>query len=128
MSKRADHDWGQELPKLQGHVLCIMNSQDVSEQMTVSLNAAGFKDAEILVFSGDEGMQLVKRLMEGSQWGEGAEEFLGECIVELEDGRTVVCVKVDNDAELNEVSTLATQFGGHGIYHFGLLVDTRLTR
>ncbi len=128
MSNVAQPDDVQELPKLQGHTIGFVDTRAECEAMTQALNKAGFSNAAITVLHGEEEVHLLESLMGGSSWGESAEEVLKQGTIELRSGHSVVCIGVQNADEAATVAAVSTQCGVHGIYHFGILVDTRLTR
>lgn len=128
MPKAPEYDHGQELPKLQGHAIGIVDSDFECLQLTEALEAAGFGSAKQLVFQGQDGIDLVNRMMEGQTWGESSEHFLMQCLIELQQGHSVVSVEVRDEIEASMVATIASQFRAHSVYHFGLLTDTQLTK
>lgn len=128
MSKAPEHDWGQKLPELPGHAIAIFDAKSESTAVTDALASAGFPKSKILVFEGQDGIDLMTRMMDGFQWGESSEEFLKECLSELDRGNRIISVEVRNQSEAATVATTATNFGGRSVYHFGTVVDTRLTR
>ena len=117
----------QESPKAPGHTLGFVDTPTERETMTRALNQAGFPDEKITTFHGADGVHLLTQMMEGSLWGESAEEALKQGTEELRVGHSVVCVQVHGAEEAATVADISTQHGGHSIYHFGTLVDTRLT-
>lgn len=128
MSNVAQPDEVQELPKLQGHTIGFVDTHAECEAMTLALNKAGFADDAITVFHGEEDVPLLVSLMDGSSWGESAEEVLKQGTLELRSGHSVVCIEVQNAYEAATVAAISAQCGVHNIYHFGILVDTRLTK
>lgn len=128
MSNVAQPEDVQELPKLQGHTIGFVDTRAECEAMTQALNKAGFSNAAITVLRGEEEVHLLESLMGGSSWGESAEEVLKQGTIELRSDHSVVCIEVQNADEAATVAEVSTQCGVHGIYHFGILVDTRLTR
>lgn len=118
----------QEMPKLQGHTIGFADTRVDCEAMTQALNKAGFSDAVITILHGAEEVPLLESLMDGSSWGESAEEVLKQGTLELRSGHSVVCIEVQNAHEAATVAAVSTQCGVHSIYHFGILVDTRLTK
>ena len=128
MSISPDPVEAQALEDPQGHTIGFVDTPTACEAMTQALNQAGFSNANILVFQGEDGIHLLDHLLDGSLWGESAEECLRLGTEEFRVGHSAVCVKVHNDGEAANVAAISTQHGGHGIYHFGMLVDTRLTR
>ena len=128
MIKSPEQDFGQKLPELPGHAIGIFDSAVDGALVTDALNKAGFPMATILVFEGEDGIELMTRMMDGYQWGESTENFMKQCLSELQRGNRVVSVEVRNQSEAAAVAAIATPFGGRSVYHFGTVVDTRLTR
>ena len=128
MSNVAQQNDVQELPKLQGHTVGFVDTHAECEAMVQALNKAGFSEAAITVFHGEDEVHLLESLMDGSSWGESAEEVLKQGTLELRSGHFVVCVEVQDADEAAAVAAVSTQCGVHGIYHFGTMVDTRLTK
>lgn len=79
------------------------------------------------MFHGEEGLPLLESLLDTSLWGESAEAVLKQGRTELRDGHSVVCVRVVDADEAARVATVSLRHGGYSTYHFGVLVDTRLT-
>ncbi|MEK6261662.1 MAG: hypothetical protein AABP62_23935 [Planctomycetota bacterium] len=115
------------LPDLQGHTVGFVDTLEACEALTQALKTAGFPEASIKVLRGEEGLHLLERMVDASSWGESAEEVLKLATVELPSGHSLVFVDVQNAEEATTVAEVSTQHGAHGTYHFGLLVDTRLT-
>lgn len=127
MPKTPEFDHGQSLPKLQGHAIGVVDSSFACQQLSEELEIAGFDSSKQLVFQGQDGVDLVNRMMEGQTWGESSEHYLMQCLNELHDGHSIVSVEVDDETQAQMVATIATRFGAHSVYHFGLLTDTQLT-
>ncbi len=128
MSNVAQPDDVQELPKLQGHTIGFVDTQVQCDATIQALDKAGFSYATITVFHGEEEVHLLESLMDGSSWGESAQEVLKQGTLELQSGHFVVCIEVQNADEADAVAAVSTRCGVHGIYHFGIMVDTRLTK
>lgn len=96
--------------------------------MTRALNKAGFADAAITVFHGENEVHMLESLMDRSSRGESAEEVLKQGTLELHSDHYVVCLEVTDAEAADTVAAVSTQCGVRSIYHFGVLVDTRLTR
>ena len=128
MSNVAQQDEVQELPQLQGHTIGFVDTHAECEAMTRALNKAGFADAAITVFHGENEVHLLESLMDSSSWGESAEEVLKQGTLELHSDHYVVCLEVTDAEAADTVAAVSTQCGVRSIYHFGVLVDTRLTR
>lgn len=128
MSRNPEPDYGQQLPKLQGHTIGVVDSPAACEPIVDAMEASGIDSSRILIFEGEEGIQLVDRMMSRSQWGESAEVFLKQARAELQEGHAIISVEVANTDEASVVAAVASQFTGRSFYHFGELVDVRLTR
>lgn len=117
----------QESPTARGHTIGFVETQSECAALILALNQAGYPGAQIMVFDGEAGVPLLESMLEGSLWGESAEEVLKQGTMELRDGHSVVCVEVQDAEEAATVAAVSTQHGGYSVYHFGSLVDTRLT-
>lgn len=115
------------LPELQGHTVAFIDTDTSCDAMIQALNTAGFRDTTIQVLRGEDGLHLLELIAQASSWGESAEDILKQGTAELQAGHSMVFVEVKNAREGDALATLCTPHGAHGIYHFGLLVDTRLT-
>ncbi len=115
------------LPELQGHTVAFVDTDAACDAVMRALNAAGFPNAKLQVLRGEDGLHLLERTAAASSWGEAAEEVLKQGEIELRGGHSLVFVEVQNAEEADTVAEVSTRHGAHGIYHFGLLVDTRLT-
>lgn len=127
MSVASQPSEAHEVPSVPGHTIGFVETKSACDALTQALNTAGFPDAKILVLHGASAIHLLESLLGGSLWGESAEEVLKQGTLQLGDGHVVVCVEVENANEAATVASVSTQHGGYSIYHFGLLIDTRLT-
>ena len=127
MSGIAEAKVEEVIPRLQGHTVGFADSLGISEAMTLALNKAGFPDSCMVVLHGEEGIQLLEGILDGSSWGESAETLRKQGAIELGNGHCVVCVEVQSPEEADTVAAVSTRCGVRSIYHFGMLVDTRLT-
>ena len=120
-------DDAQALSALQGHTVLFVDADAACDAVMRALTTAGFPDAKLQMLRGAGGLHLLERIAQTSSWGESAEDILKQGTVELHAGHSMVLVEVKNAREGDTVATLCTPHGAHGIYHFGSLVDTRLT-
>ena len=124
MSSFQDSKQDEVLP---GHTLGVVDTPLACESVILALNEAGYPNSSIRVFYGTEGCEAFERRMEGWTWGESAEDCMKQCLAELWDGHCVLCIETNSRQEAARVAAIAGQFGVQNVYHFGLLVDTRLT-
>jgi hypothetical protein len=127
MEVTPNQDVNPEETNLPGHTIGFVDSPTDCDALTQSLQQAGFPDTAITVLRGETGLELFNRLLEGSLWGEADEDVYKQGAIELTSGHSAVCVEVQDADEAARVASISTQHGGHGIYHFGTLTDTRLT-
>lgn len=111
---------------IRGHVMGIVDPA-VRTVLMEDLSAIGMADDRILLLQGEEGLAQLRCMMDGSQWGESAEKFLDSATAELHAGMGVIAVQVTNVDEAVVVSSTAARHSVRNVYHFGHLVDTRLT-
>jgi len=111
-----------------GHVVGFVDSQNACDSVTQALAAAGFPESGVSVLAGEEGVQLLKRSMAGSLWGEAAEHVLEEGVAELNHGHLVLFIETGNRNQAISAANVATAHGGHGFSHFGVWTDERLTK
>lgn len=121
-------DQNQESPEPQGHAIGFANSQIECDTIIQELNDAGFANSTIQVLSGENGIQLLKRMMSGSLWGEADEDTLKQGVIELSRGHFALSVESRDRDQALVLAKLAAKHGGHGFTHFGVLTDERLTK
>ena len=122
----TDHE--QEMPSPQGHAIGFVDSANQCDKFTQALTMAGFSARKIKVLQGDDGTNLLKRMMSGSLWGETAEDVLKQGLIELNNGHYTVIVECEDHDEAMVIARLAALHGGRSFNYFGLLVDEQLTR
>ena len=121
-----DHD--QEMPEPQGHAIGFVDTQSACDSVIRDLNAAGFPNSTIAVMSGNDGIQLLTRMMDGSLWGETAEDLLKQGVIELSHGHLALTIDARDRDQALVVANVAAKHGGHGFSFFGGLTDERLTK
>jgi hypothetical protein len=118
----------QSLPEPQGHTFGFVDTQPECDAFIHELNTAGFPDSTIQVLNGDDGIQLLRRMMAGSLWGESAEELLKLGEIELSHGHRAIIIASSDRDQAMVVANLSANHGGHAFFYFGELADVRLTR
>ena len=121
-------DDGQILPAPQGHAIGFVDTQSDCNAVIHALTSAGYPESSITTLCGDDGIQLMKRMMGSSLWGETAEEVMKQGVIEISHGHFALIVETkDRDAAM-DVANVSLPHGAHGFHHFGVLADERLTR
>ena len=121
-------DDAKALPELKGHAVGFVDTRNQCDIVVQNLIVSGVAETAILVFSGDDGTQLFKQMMQGQLWGEAAEDLLKQGTIELSHGHLALMVESQDRNQALLVTNLCTKFGGHGFSYFGGMTDERLTR
>ena len=111
----------------QGHVIGYVDSPAQCDAIVTALIEAGIKKERIIALNGEEGLGLLRAMMEGSQWGEEAEVTLRQSEHELVNGSYVLCIDAEERDDALSIAKIAQQHGGYRFNHFGILVDETLT-
>lgn len=110
-----------------GHIIGFVDDDAAARSFVLTLMERGFSESQVAVFQGEAGIEQWTKMMEGSLWGESTEDVFKDGIAELQSGHSAIVIDVSDSQTAAGVADLARQMGGHGFYHFGVLVDTRLT-
>lgn len=113
--------------ELQGHTLVVLDAVQDFVDLADALGKAGFPPERTIGLQREAGIPEFDNLMQGSQWGESAEKVHQNGKAELESGHFLLLVETQTDEQAAQVKELAILHHGRGIYHFGYLVDTRLS-
>ena len=121
-------DHNQEMPEPQGHLIGFANTQSDCDKIVGALNETGFPDEVISVFSGDQGIRLLTRMLGSSSWGEAEEDLLKQAVIELGHEHFAISIESRDREQALAVAKAAAKHGGHGFSYFGEFTDERLTR
>ncbi|HEY0792506.1 MAG TPA: hypothetical protein VGD78_15690 [Chthoniobacterales bacterium] len=114
----------------ENQVYAVFDRADFAEQAATALNGAGFgpekigalegpADASRLApVAGNQGM-LAKLSHLGVDFGDQDRPYLEQYKAELENGRTVLAVVVQDDAEAAAVHKILTEHQGRGVTKYG---------
>jgi hypothetical protein len=114
-----------EAPHLRGRMFAIIDSPMSAESAANELYMHGFDD--VVLLHGESGLSELERIMEGKQWGESAENVYHDGISALHEGHSLLFIEVKDVDAAARIADLLKPYGAHEVYHFGDLVDTRLT-
>ncbi len=110
-----------------GRVFFLIDSHAALEQSRNALHDSGVETDHMDVLEGPAGVDELKRLMSGSLWGESAEAVYQDGISAMQEGRLAVFIEVPGVEEAARIAELIIPHGAREIFHFGDLVDTRLS-
>lgn len=128
MSLLPLHDRGYAMPQPQGHLIGFAADYSSCVEVCQELSAVGFSDSDVTILHGDDGIHLFLRLMGDGMWGELAQEFLRQGLVELDRGHCVLMIDVTDREQALLAADVAIPMGGYGFTYFGHLVDEQLTQ
>src|SRR5262249_16040891 len=119
-------DEGQTLGKLDGLLIGVLNARAPVDAAVSALQGAGIRDSDLILFHGEDGINLIQRLEKGHCF---FSDLPGELVSRdksvLAEGRYVLGIKVPNGQRAREIAALMKEHGGHGFMHFGMFVDTK---
>jgi hypothetical protein len=127
MSVEPLQDVGQTPQAPTGHVIGFVDTHDGCDAVTRALIGSGISNERIIVLHGQDGRELLDRMMDGFLWGEEAEQVMREGERELLAKHFVLCVEAKERDEGLQIAKVAESQGGHGFTHFGSVADVRLT-
>ncbi len=127
------------LGSARGRLLAVLDTEDAAEAAVRSLVESGVAPERIEIFRGDEGAAAFD--LSGGRHGPGA-RLLRTLQFTLMDqmpdfayyeaaargGRSVVSIKVRNEAEMRRAVETIRRQGGHFINHFGLFTTEEFER
>lgn len=113
--------------KLRRHVFCVVNSHPAGDEAAAALHQLGISETGIEVLFEEPGLERLQERMEGSLWGESAEDAYQDGISALHDGKSVLFVEAPTLDAARKIAAVLKPFGAREVFHFGDLVDTRLT-
>lgn len=127
MSVEPLQDVGQTPQAPSGHVIGFVDTQNGCDAVTNALVGAGISNERICVLHGQDGRDLLDKMMDGFLWGEEAEQVMRDGERELQAKHFVLCVAAKDRDEGLHIANIAQAQGGHGFTHFGSVTDVRLT-
>jgi hypothetical protein len=127
------------LGSARGRLLAVLDTDQAARAAVEALQASGIESARIEIFTGDDGAAAFDS--SGGRHGPGA-RFLRTLQFTLMDqmpdfayyeaaarqGRSVISVRVKNEAEMRRAVETLRQHGGHFINHFGLFTTEEFER
>ncbi len=119
-------DEGQLLPPLAGMLICVLDTPERVDNVVGELASAGFRDDELILLHGKDGIELVQRVdTEKSYFSDAPKQLFCRDTSVLSQGKYVLGIPVGGGDRAREVADLVRPHGAHGFMHFGTFVDTR---
>jgi hypothetical protein len=121
-------DHGQELARPEGQAIGFVDTKAQFDAVTQALKAAGYADSNIIALQGEDGVDMVERLQESFNFGDGEDAFMESSLQELQAGHYAISIKTEDRADALLAASLSEPLGAHSFSYFGTWVNERLTR
>jgi hypothetical protein len=130
MKQAKNFEGGDAISHPENQVFAVFDRTNSAQQAATALNGAGFGPEKIGVLegpsdaqrlapvTGDQGM-LAKLSHLGVDFGDQDRPYLEQYKAELEQGRTVLAVLVQNDAEAAVVHQILNEHRAHSLTKYG---------
>ena len=121
-------DHGQELAPPAGKAIGFVDTKEQFDAVTKALNAAGYAESRITALKGEDGVDMLERLQETFNFGDGEDAIMEFSIKELQEGHYALGIEAEDRDDAMRVASLAEPLGAHSFSYFGTWVNERLTR
>lgn len=121
-------DHGQELTRPESQAVGFVDTREQFDAVTMALKAAGYADSNIVALQGEDGVDMVERLQETFNFGDGEDAFMESSLKELQAGHYAISIKAEDRADALRAASLSEPLGAHSFSYFGTWVNERLTR
>ena len=121
-------DHGQELALPEAQAIGFVDTKKQFDAVTQALKAAGYADSNIIALQGENGIEMLKRLQETFNFGDGEDACVESAINDLRAGHYALRIKADDREAALQAVGLSEPLGAHSFSYFGTWVNERLTR
>jgi hypothetical protein len=121
-------DHGQELARPEGQAIGFVDTKEQFDAVTQALKAAGYADSNTTALQGEDGIELLKRLQETFNFGDGEDAFVESAIKELRAGHYALRIEAEDREDAVRAAGLSEPLGAHSFSYFGTWANERLTR
>jgi hypothetical protein len=128
MTVKPAIDHGQELDRPSGQAIGFVNTKEQFAVVTKALKAAGYPEPKTIALKGEDGIDMVERLKESFNFGDGEDALMEFSIKELQAGHYAIGVEAKDRDDALQVASLSEPLGAHSFSYFGTWVNERLTR
>ena len=121
-------DHGQELARPSSQAIGFVNTKEQFDAVTEALKAAGYAQPHIIALKGEDGVDMLERLQETFNFGDGEDALMEFSIKELQAGHYAIGVEAKDRDDALRIASLTEPLGAHSFSYFGTWVNERLTR
>jgi hypothetical protein len=128
MAVKPAIDHGQQLARPEGQTIGFVDTKEQFDTVTKTLKAAGYAEPKIIALKGEDGVDMLQRLQQTFNFGDGEDALMEFAIKELQAGHYAIGVEAKDREDALNVARLAEPLGAHSFSYFGTWVNERLTR
>ena len=128
MAVKPTSDHGQELGTPNRQAIGFVDTKEQFDAVTNALKAAGYAEPNIIALKGEDGVDMLQRLQQTFNFGDGEDALMEFAIKELQAGHYAIGVEAKDREDALNVALLAEPLGAHSFNYFGTWVNERLTR
>jgi hypothetical protein len=121
-------DHGQELASPEGQAIGFVDTKEQFDAVTKALKAAGYADSNIIALKGEDGVDMLERLQETFNFGDGEDAIMEFSIKELQAGHYALGIEAKDREDAVRIAGVSEPLGAHSFSYFGTWVNERLTR
>jgi hypothetical protein len=121
-------DHGQELAPPAGQAIGFVDTKEQFDAVTNALKAAGYAESSIVALKGEDGVDMLERLQETFNFGDGEDDITEFSINELQQGHYALGIEAKDRDDAMRIAGLSEPLGAHSFSYFGTWVNERLTR
>ena len=128
MTVTPNIDHAQELATPVGQAIGFVDTKVQFDAVTQALKAAGYADSKIIALQGEDGGEMLERLQQTFNFGDGEDAVIEFALKELRAGHYALGVEVNDRDGALQVASLSEALGAHSFSYFGTWANERLTR
>ena len=121
-------DQGQQLATPEMQAIGFVDTKEQFEAVIQALKAAGHVDSNIIALQGADGIEMLKRLQNTFNFGDGEDAIMEFSIKELQKGHYALGIEAKDRDDALQVAGLTEPLGAHSFSYLGTWVNERLTR
>ena len=121
-------DHGQELARPEGQAIGFVDTREQFDAVAKALKAAGYAESMIIALKGEDGVDMLERMQEMFNFGDGEDAVMEFSIKELQQGHYALGIEAKDREDAMRVARLSEPLCAHSFSYFGTWVNERLTR
>lgn len=111
-------DNGQELATPEGKAIRFVDTKEQFDAVTKALKAAGYAESNIIALKGEDGVDMLERLQETFNLGDGEDAIMEFSIKELQKGHYALGIEAKDRDDAMRIASLSEPLGAHSFSYF----------